>query len=298
MRMERCQRNPLHPRSADAGRGRADSRLRSLAVRRRLACSPAADAAARGLARPAGNARARGARALRPAGRGRRASRAGPDAHDHARDRALASARPDPRPARRPTRRRRRALRGADRVLEVAPHQFDEAFALYREIAAALGDAERGRATARRIGDPLARISAAQVGKRRPLVAALVSLEPLELAGGHSFVSDLVEVAGAETLTHASEARARCPRASTRSAPPRPSSCSWRCPRCPAPAAQAAVRSWFAPVPVAFLAGRCRRALARRRARGREGDPAARRRGCARLARLSSSAAARARAAR
>ncbi len=142
---------------------------------------------------------------------------------------------------------------GGALVLEVAPHQFDEAFALYREIGAALGEPERGRDTAARLGDPLARISAAQLGKRRPLVAALVSLVPLELAGGHSFMSDLIEVAGAESLTHANEVprlparvdeiRAASPELVVVALTPLPDR-----------AARATVESWFAPTPVAFLA--------------------------------------------
>jgi hypothetical protein len=141
----------------------------------------------------------------------------------------------------------------AARVIEVAPHQFDEAFALYREIATALGDPERGRITTRGIGDPLARISASQLGKRRPRVAPLVSLDPLELAGGHSFVSDLVEVAGAETITHGDEvprvaARVEAIRAAS------PELVVAALPALPDAAAQAVVRSWFAPTPVAFVA--------------------------------------------
>ena len=47
---------------------------------------------------------------------------------------------------------------------------------------------------------------------------------------------------------------AACPRASTRSARHRPSSSWLRCAALPDPAAQAVVRGWFAPAPVAFLA--------------------------------------------
>jgi ABC-type hemin transport system substrate-binding protein len=137
-------------------------------------------------------------------------------------------------------------------VLEVAPHQFDEAFALYREIAAALGDESRGRAAARRIGDPLAQISTQSLGQRRPLVAPLVSLDPLVLAGGHSFVADLVEVAGAETTTHASEAP-RLPARVDEIRAARPELVLVALPELPARAAQEVVRSWFDPLPVAFV---------------------------------------------
>ncbi len=137
-------------------------------------------------------------------------------------------------------------------VLEVAPHQFDEAFALYREIARALGDESLGRAAARRIGDPLAQISTRSLGRRRPLVAAIVSLDPLVLAGGHSFVADLVEVAGAEVTTHASEVpRLAAHVDEIRAA--RPELVLVATPALPAHAVQSAVRGWFEPAPVAFL---------------------------------------------
>jgi hypothetical protein len=142
--------------------------------------------------------------------------------------------------------------RGAH-VIEVAPHQFEEAFALYAEIAAALGEAERGRATARAIGDPLARISASQLGKRRPLVAPLVSLDPLELAGGHSFVCELIEAAGAETTTHANDVP-RLPARVDEIRAAAPELVVVALPVLPDAAAQASVRAWFDPTPVAFLA--------------------------------------------
>ena len=137
-------------------------------------------------------------------------------------------------------------------VLEVAPHQFADAFTLYREIARALGDEARGRTTAHRIGDPLARMSARNLGKRRPLVAALVSLDPLVLAGGHSFVSDLVETAGAETLTHGDEV-ARVPGRVDEIRTAAPELVLVATPALPSETQQTVVRGWFEPVSVAFL---------------------------------------------
>lgn len=137
-------------------------------------------------------------------------------------------------------------------VLEVAPHDFADVFQLYAEIAAAVGDEARGRASAQRIGDPLARMSASNLGKRRPVVAALISLDPLELAGGHSFVSDLIEAAGAETLTHGDEV-ARLPARMDAIRASAPELILVATPTLPAPEAQAFVRGWFEPAPVAFL---------------------------------------------
>jgi hypothetical protein len=42
-------------------------------------------------------------------------------------------------------------------------------------------------------------------GRRRPRVAAVLGLEPLEVAGGHSYVTDLIELAGGESATHGTE---------------------------------------------------------------------------------------------
>ena len=48
----------------------------------------------------------------------------------------------------------------------------------------------------------LAVISSAAFGYQRPRVAAVVGLSPLEVAGGHSFITDLIEIAGGESVTH------------------------------------------------------------------------------------------------
>jgi len=92
-------------------------------------------------------------------------------------------------------------------VVEVAPHSFDEALALYRELAQELGlDEQAVLAPIRARGDALARLSVEALGRHRPRVAALVSIDPLVLAGGHSLVSDLLETVGADTITHGTAA--------------------------------------------------------------------------------------------
>ena len=98
----------------------------------------------------------------------------------------------------------RRAVPGAE-VLEIEPHDLDEAWDLWREIGAALGHAEQARRQVRERTRPLAEISAASFGRRRPRVAAIVSLAPLEIAGGHSFLTDVIELAGGESVSHGSE---------------------------------------------------------------------------------------------
>jgi iron complex transport system substrate-binding protein len=93
-------------------------------------------------------------------------------------------------------------------VIAVAFHDFDEAFAMCRVIGARIGREGEANALVRRIGRALARLTAASAGRTRPRVAAVLRLDPLEIAGGHSFVTDLIEVAGGESLTHGShEAR-------------------------------------------------------------------------------------------
>ena len=90
---------------------------------------------------------------------------------------------------------------GSD-VIEFAPHDFDDAYDLCRELGLALGRVDEARAYVRRHSRELAVMSAAAFGDQRPRVAAVVGLSPLEVAGGHSFITDLIEIAGAESVTH------------------------------------------------------------------------------------------------
>jgi ABC-type Fe3+-hydroxamate transport system substrate-binding protein len=98
----------------------------------------------------------------------------------------------------------RRAAPSAS-VVEVAPHDLDEGWALCLEIGAALGRTEEARRFVRETSRPLAQLGAEAFGKRRPRVAAVLALEPLEVAGGHSFVTDLIELAGGESVGHGTE---------------------------------------------------------------------------------------------
>lgn len=87
-------------------------------------------------------------------------------------------------------------------VVEVAPHDFDDAFELCRLLGERLGRADATRSFVRALSRGLVQISTASAGYVRPRVAAVVSLVPLEIAGGHSFTTDLIEIAGAESVTH------------------------------------------------------------------------------------------------
>lgn len=93
---------------------------------------------------------------------------------------------------------------GSD-VIEFAPHDFDDAYELCRVLGLRLGRAAEASTFVRRHSRELALMSAAAFGYQRPRVAVVVGLAPLEIAGGHSFSTDLVEIAGAESVTHGSD---------------------------------------------------------------------------------------------
>ena len=91
---------------------------------------------------------------------------------------------------------------GCCEVIEAAPHDFDDAFALCRELGARLVGAVRTERLVNEMGRELARLSGASFGRPRPRIAALLGAAPLELAGGHSFATDLIELAGGSSVTH------------------------------------------------------------------------------------------------
>jgi ABC-type hemin transport system substrate-binding protein len=95
---------------------------------------------------------------------------------------------------------RLRALGGE--VLEVAPRDYDEVFALCRGLGARLAGAARAAAFESRLGRELGALAAESHGQRRPRVAAVLGLEPLELAPAHSFATDLIELAGGTSTAH------------------------------------------------------------------------------------------------
>lgn len=90
-------------------------------------------------------------------------------------------------------------------VLEFAPHDFDDAFELCRLLGEALGKGDVMRAYIHELSEDLAHLSASTRGYVRPRVAAVLRLSPLEIAGGHSFTTDLIEIVGAESVTHGTE---------------------------------------------------------------------------------------------
>jgi iron complex transport system substrate-binding protein len=91
------------------------------------------------------------------------------------------------------------------RVAEFAPHDFEDALPLVRELGGELVGAEATTRFERGFARPLAKIGGESGGEHRPRVVAVVRLDPLEIAGGHSFETDLIEIAGGQSVTHPGE---------------------------------------------------------------------------------------------
>ena len=90
-------------------------------------------------------------------------------------------------------------------VLEFAPTDITEAFVLCRDLGARLVGPLAASAFQNRLGRELALIGGSSFGRPRPRVAALASLTPPELASGHSFTTDLIQLAGGTSITHEDE---------------------------------------------------------------------------------------------
>lgn len=87
-------------------------------------------------------------------------------------------------------------------LVEFAPHDFEDVFALCRELGRRLVGDVRARRFERELSRPLAMIGGASFGAARLRIVAVVGLDPVELAGGHSFETDLIEIAGGSSVTH------------------------------------------------------------------------------------------------
>jgi ABC-type Fe3+-hydroxamate transport system substrate-binding protein len=92
-------------------------------------------------------------------------------------------------------------------VIEFAPHDFDDAFELCRSLGARLVGPARARAFEHGIARELAQIGAQSFQRPRPRVLAVLDVAPLVVAGGHSFATDLIEIAGGSSVTHELEER-------------------------------------------------------------------------------------------
>jgi len=96
-----------------------------------------------------------------------------------------------------------RALQSAGiRVIEFAPHDLEDVIALSREVGSLLVGAVYAHRFENDLTRPLAAVGGASFGQPRPRVVAVVAFDPVELAGGHSFETDLIELAGGQSVTH------------------------------------------------------------------------------------------------
>lgn len=89
--------------------------------------------------------------------------------------------------------------------IEFAPHDLEDVIELCREVGGRLVGSARANRFEMELSRPLARIGGASFGELRPRVVAVVGFDPLELAGGHSFETDLIEIAGGSSVTHGSD---------------------------------------------------------------------------------------------
>ncbi len=88
------------------------------------------------------------------------------------------------------------------RIVELAPHDLEDVTALCRSLGVTLVGEEEALQLERRILRPLSLVAGQSPPDGRPGVVAIVATSPLVIAGGHSFETDLIEIAGGTSLTH------------------------------------------------------------------------------------------------
>lgn len=85
-------------------------------------------------------------------------------------------------------------------------HDLEDVFLLSQTLGVRLVGPARAAVFERGIARPLALVAGRGPGLGRLAVVALVSIDPPQLAGGHSFATDLIEVAGGRSVTHGGDA--------------------------------------------------------------------------------------------
>ena len=88
------------------------------------------------------------------------------------------------------------------RVVAFAPHNLEDVMGLLHGVGIELVGEDEATAFERRLLRPVALIAGQSSPYDRLRVLALVGVDPPEIAGGHSFETDLIEIAGAASLTH------------------------------------------------------------------------------------------------
>lgn len=94
---------------------------------------------------------------------------------------------------------------GGVRLVEFAPHDLEELASLTRGIGAQLAGVAAATRFERAFSRPFAMVAGLSPGFDRLRVVAVVDLDPLTVAGGHSFETDLIEIGGGTSATHGGE---------------------------------------------------------------------------------------------
>ncbi|MBK7948327.1 MAG: ABC transporter substrate-binding protein [Deltaproteobacteria bacterium] len=91
------------------------------------------------------------------------------------------------------------------RIVEFAPHDLEDLLALLQGVGVELAGKQGVEAFERRVLRPVAMVAGQSSPTDRLRVVAVVGIDPPEIAGGHSFETDLIEIAGATSLTHGAD---------------------------------------------------------------------------------------------
>jgi ABC-type Fe3+-hydroxamate transport system substrate-binding protein len=91
------------------------------------------------------------------------------------------------------------------RVIEFAPHDLEDLLAYCHGIGVELAGEAAVEAFERRVLRPVALVAGESSPTGRLRTVAVVGVDPPEIAGGHSFETDLIEIAGATSLTHGAD---------------------------------------------------------------------------------------------
>lgn len=91
------------------------------------------------------------------------------------------------------------------RIVEFAPHDLEDLLALLQGVGVELAGKQGVEAFERRVLRPVAMVAGQSSPTDRLRAVAVVGIDPPEIAGGHSFETDLIEIAGATSLTHGAD---------------------------------------------------------------------------------------------
>jgi ABC-type Fe3+-hydroxamate transport system substrate-binding protein len=90
-------------------------------------------------------------------------------------------------------------------VVEFEPHTLEDVAVLCRTVGVQLAGDARAQRFELDLDLPLAQVGG-EASEPRPRVLAVTRLDPVEVAGSHSFETDLIEIAGGTSVTHENSA--------------------------------------------------------------------------------------------